>query len=437
MASVAESPGSGVSSVRIVPPADVVASNLGLLADLAGTWQGEGFNLIARPNFQGNTPLYLQLSQTQETLVVTPIGSAIPNRGFGQDDIELFGLTYLQKIADAHTGGALHIEPGIWVTQPETTYPNESPPPDGQIVARMGNIPHGNSILLQGAATPFTDPPTLPAGGSEYAGSIFPSFNSTPFGVGPTGFGTVAAAGSSEQQNAAALGKPPFQEYDVSIAASSTNPRTPFGTTDPPLPSSIDGVAMQDIINDPIKILQAIVQDQVGRGITFRGVALNVASAQEVVFAPTPNDPTGPTQTVTVPNGGGGAENILFLEGGQPTGAQGPNALTSLVYATFWIEELSHDPGPGPDDGPLFNPPGNHFSGNGAQGGNPQGGNPAAGTGQTGNVQGDGQNWGPGTFLQLQYAQMTVLNFGILGAAGAPILGWPHITVGTLRKSFS
>ena len=32
---------------------------------------------------------------------------------------------------------------------------------------------------------------------------------------------------------------------------------------------------------------------------------------------------------------------------------------------------------------------------------------------------------------------MTVLNFGILNApAGAPILGWPHISVATLRKSF-
>ena len=39
-------------------------------------------------------------------------------------------------------------------------------------------------------------------------------------------------------------------------------------------------------------------------------------------------------------------------------------------------------------------------------------------------------------FMQLQYAQMTILNFGILGVPAAPILGWPHISVATLRKSF-
>jgi hypothetical protein len=91
--------------------------------------------------------------------------------------------------------------------------------------------------------------------------------------------------------------------------------------------------------------------------------------------------------TVDVSDAAGGTENILFLEGGEPAGALGPNAQTSLVYATFWITIVSHE----------------HRQ----------------------------------HFLQLQYAQMTVLNFGILNApAGAPILGWPHISVATLRKSF-
>src|ERR1700722_10474078 len=123
-----------ISSVRIAPDNATVLKNLGLIADLAGTWRGSGFNLIARPNFEGNENLYLQLNQTHESLVIEPIGSSIPNRGFGQDDIELFGLTYLQKISDAHHGGALHIEPGIWVTQPATTYPPETSPAGTQIV---------------------------------------------------------------------------------------------------------------------------------------------------------------------------------------------------------------------------------------------------------------------------------------------------------------
>ena len=137
-------------SVRFSP--SNISDHLGLLRDLAGTWHGEGFNLIARPAFHYDQDLYLQLNKTRETLKFDPIGSAIPNRGFGQDDIELFGLTYLQQITDFHTGGALHIEPGIWVRQPNTTSPPESAPPGEDLIARMGAIPHGNAILAQGLA---------------------------------------------------------------------------------------------------------------------------------------------------------------------------------------------------------------------------------------------------------------------------------------------
>ena len=108
-----------VPSARFTPK-DVLAP-LGLLGGLAGTWKGHGFNLIARPDFHDNADLYLQLNHTRETLTFTPIGGPVPNRGFGQDDIQLFGLTYLQQISDAAKDGALHIEPGIWVTQPTVT----------------------------------------------------------------------------------------------------------------------------------------------------------------------------------------------------------------------------------------------------------------------------------------------------------------------------
>src|SRR5580698_7787062 len=129
-------PSAGGPSPRIpsarFTPTDVIGS-LGLLGQLAGTWKGHGFNLIARPDFHDGTDLYLQLNHTRETLKFDPIGSAIPNRGFGQDDIELFGLTYLQQIADAASDGALHIEPGIWVTQPPTSFPPEAAPKSGQL----------------------------------------------------------------------------------------------------------------------------------------------------------------------------------------------------------------------------------------------------------------------------------------------------------------
>ena len=174
-----------ISSTRLVADNATVLQDLGLLGDLAGTWTGQGFNLIARPDHVNKANLYLQLNQTHETLTITPIGSAIPNRGFGQDDIELFGLHYLQEIHDRFTGGGLHIEPGLWITQPSTTYPPEDPPPDGRIIARMATIPHGNAVLAQGNATSFTGPPTLQTAAEPYAGSVSSSFNSIPFGATP------------------------------------------------------------------------------------------------------------------------------------------------------------------------------------------------------------------------------------------------------------
>jgi len=382
-------PNERISSVRISPDSATVLKQLGLLADFAGTWHGEGFNLIARPDSEGNANLYLQLNQTHETLKLDPIGSSIPNRGFGQNDIELFGLTYLQKISDAATGGAMHIEPGIWVTQQGTTYPPETAPAGAQIVARMGNIPHGNSMLAQGIAQPFAGPPTLTSPAAQYAFSAFPSFNSTPFPVPPPPAPPVLnAAGSSE-----ALTAPPpgFSQYNIANPESATNPRTPFATNppDPPLPAAINGVLMQDVVNDPITLLQAVIAKQVDDGHTFEGTVINVATQASITFFTAPNSNAGdPTVVVNPTNGAGGIENILFLEGGEPTGPKGANADTATVYATFWIEKVSHKDHP--------------------------------------------------SFMQLQYAQMVVLNFPILTVLPKVVtLGWPHISVATLRKTFS
>jgi hypothetical protein len=106
--------------------------------------------LIARPDKQGGSSLFLELNQTFETLSFTPISSSIPNRGDIVDDIELFGLTYLQKVSDSVTGGALHIEPGIWAHVPS----QDSGTPQGSIqsVFRLGTIPHGNALLAEGTA---------------------------------------------------------------------------------------------------------------------------------------------------------------------------------------------------------------------------------------------------------------------------------------------
>ena len=389
-----------VPTIRISPNNETVLAELGLLADLAGTWQGSGFNLIARPDFEGHANLYLQINTTNEVLTITPIGSPIPNRGFGQKDITLHGLTYLQKINDACTGGAMHIEPGIWVTQSPTTYPAESTPDHTQIIARMGSIPHGNALLAQGIAERFHGHPTLPAGGQPYGGSRFPSFNSTPFPA--AAIPIINAAGSNEKDTAANTPPPvgpvpPFTQYDINIPEGVSNPRTPYNTSPPDCPwtpqSVIDGVPIQTVINDPISLLQAQIHKQVAHGHSFETVTLNIATQATVEFRTVANQPGSPTVAAGMINGAGGIENILFLEGGEPAGAIGPNADTATVYSTFWIEKVKHPHRP--------------------------------------------------TFMQLQYAQMVVLNFGILLAAPPPpgkppvILGWPHVSVATLTKSFN
>jgi hypothetical protein len=389
-------------------------AQLGLLADLAGTWEGRGFNLIARPDFHDKTDLYLQLNQTKDHLKFTSIGSPVPNRGFGQDDIDLFGLTYLQQITDAGEDGALHIEPGIWVTQPNTAFPPDNAPASSQLVGRMATIPHGNSVLAQGIATPFTGPPVLTVPGSQYAFSSFPSFNSTPFAVPPTvpaapGI-VINAAGSSEALTAPTAGATPFPQYDLGVAVGpipagpfnppfTLNTRTPYDTNppEPPLPANINGVPMQTVVNDPISLLQKDISDLEASGHTFEGTVLNIATQPSVSFLTTPNSgAAGATIAVALPQFSGGVENIRFLIG--ETKAVGgvtqllENAQTALVYATFWIEKVTHKA-----------------------------------TSQS--------------FMQLQYAQMVVLNFPIFHLLnGTPSvyvnLGWPHITVATLRKSF-
>lgn len=398
------------SSSRRFAPAHPTES-LGLLAGLAGNWRGHGFNLIARPDFHDKTDLYLQLNQTKEYLQFTPIGSRVPNRGFGQDDIDLFGLTYLQQISDAGEDGALHIEPGIWVVQPNTTFPPDSTTAPAQLVARLATIPHGNSMLAQGIAEPFTGTPVLKVAGSEYAFSAFPSFNSTPFHVPPTATDIVInAAGSSEAETARTAPATPFPMYDVSMPIGpippgpfnppfTLNTRTPFDTSppEPPLPASINGVPMQTVVNDPISLLQKEIADLAASGHTFRGTVLNIATERSIAFLTAANTgATGPRATVLLPQFGGGVENMRFLSGEtnvaggvtQPLG----NAQTVLVYATFWIEEVTH-----------------------------------TATGES--------------FMQLQYAQMVVLNFPIfhlLHATPATYvnLGWPHVSVATLRKTF-
>ena len=290
--SIDQAPRPRIPSVRKSPDNETVLENLGLLAELAGNWHGTGFNLVARPDFQDRTNVFLELNLTNETTKFDPISSSIPNRGFAQPDIELFGLTYLQKISDATTGGALHIEPGIWITQPATSAPPLAPPAGGQLVSRMANIPHGNSLLAQGIAQTFDGPPTLspgadPLSGGNPAFSIFPSFNSTaialkpPLTAGVPLGAPVFAAGTSEGQSKPGGG---FSEYTLSNPPGPLNTRTPLGNLPPILPPGIT----QSLVNDPITLLQQTIQEQVAQGYSFSSSVLNISTAPTITFFTAP-----------------------------------------------------------------------------------------------------------------------------------------------------
>jgi hypothetical protein len=133
------------------------ASPLGPLAGLLGSWSGAGFNVIWRPDSNPASDHFLELNVTGDQIDFTAVPGAIPNRGFLQGDINMFGLSYLQQVKDSNLNAGLHVEPGLWVSIPATTDPHVGP-----TVARLASIPHGTTIVAQGTATTKAGPPSIP-----------------------------------------------------------------------------------------------------------------------------------------------------------------------------------------------------------------------------------------------------------------------------------
>ena len=137
---------------------------LGPLAAFVGTWNGMGFNTIFRPQHQTfplPTPApgdnLLELNLTSETLSFNASLGSIPNRGMLQDDLFMNGVPYVQSINDVTNPApptGIHFEPGIWLSVPATTNPQEP-----ISVARMASIPHGTTIIAQGVVLPATNGP--------------------------------------------------------------------------------------------------------------------------------------------------------------------------------------------------------------------------------------------------------------------------------------
>ena len=225
----------GADGDQAFAAAAVTANPLGRLAGLRGKWQGTGFNVIWRPNSLPNQDRFLELNVTSETLEFERIQGAIPNRGFLQGDINMFGLNYLQQISDKNLNAGLHFEPGIWAHVPKTTHPRES-----VSIVRMASIPHGTTIVAQGNSNTS----------DETAKPAIPTVSIKPFGIG-TPASTID-----------------FPEQDLKTT-------TKFRT---PAPGLV-GVT-QKMVNDPNSVLRAAIA---GQNITST-IRLQVTTAPKPVL---------------------------------------------------------------------------------------------------------------------------------------------------------
>ena len=333
------------------------ALQLGPLAFLTGSWSGNGFNSIWRPdNTQppenSSIRRFLELNLTKETLDFRVIPGVVPNRGVAnQADLNLYGLHYLQRVTDADpppfstAGQALHIEPGLFMSVPASEVP-ENP----ASIVRMASIPHGVSVLMQGpnpGTQPTLGPPLIPP---IYPIAGLPVFNppagALGLGIQPVDIPPPAGDGLEHV----------VPEVDIAndVAGSQSNG---------PYPASFQG-----FINDPNSVLRAAI------------------AGQEILGTITIN--------LSTDGVGSGIENIPFLgiaNPADPDNPATPNAFVSSASATFWIEWV-RIPGLHPRI-PLHHGPGQ----------------PAKPILELEPF------WEHATFLQLQYSQVVILIFnGVL-----------------------
>ncbi len=306
-----------IHQVPTAPPShDLVAAApklapppLDALSAFSGTWTGNGFNTIFRPQKGTTTPLpvpvpgdnVLELNLTTETLSFSPSLGSIPNRGTVQGDLFMNGVPYLQVISDVTNPGqstGIHFEPGIWLSVPATNVPIIGP-----TVARMASIPHGTTIEAQGNF--FTVP-----GGPRI----------DPVDITPTVIAT---------------GQKVANKFPSQTASNQQTARIPQDLT----PFMQQGTITQGLLDDPNSLLRNQIAGQ------------NIVSTTVLSIATNPPSPLF----------GGGTSNIAFLLG-DPAAAN-PNAQAITMSAIFWIETVQYTlqipvftPGQGPitvePDGP-------------------------------------------------------------------------------------
>jgi hypothetical protein len=286
-----------VSSRTAFRAASSAVPSLGPLGAFAGTFRGNGFNTIFRPESTATptslpvTPPpppsdnILELNLTSEVLSFSKGLGSVPNRGMVQGDIFLNGIPYLQTINDITIPTqpvGIHLEPGLWMSVPVTTDPAEGP-----TLVRMASIPHGTTIVAQGTSATISGKPTIPP------------VDITPF----------LTASPTEKIR-----------FASQTAASNNTPRIPQDLT----AFIAAGTITQGILDDPNTLLRNHIASQ------------NITSTAAISISTSP----------AAPLFAGGADNIAFLVGDpaaltNPAPA-GPNAQTLKMTATFWIETVEH-----------------------------------------------------------------------------------------------
>lgn len=155
--------------IRLGGSPEEVASKLGPLADLEGTWKGNsGWNLIAVPSRQhGNPAFTLLMQQYDETITFTPITAPVPNRG-GAVQQFVTGLMYHLTITDMkYPNGILHVENGMWLNLADIEAQPDGPVVESTLIkpfsiARMSSIPHGDVVIALGNSGVSTGAPQFP-----------------------------------------------------------------------------------------------------------------------------------------------------------------------------------------------------------------------------------------------------------------------------------
>jgi hypothetical protein len=415
------------------------ALQLGPLAFLNGSWRGPGFNAIWRPHNQKSEPVnvatrrFLELNLTNDGFDFHIIPGVVPNRGVDpQRDLHLYGLHYLQRVSDADpkpsphvhphgysqtAGQALHIEPGLFMHVPASSQPSvgDTPIVNKTAIVRMGSIPHGTTVLMQGPSPgnkpktgkphipplmPFTNypgvSPPAPPPPSFPLYPVVPQQPATPpapplLGPNPPALGI--------QPLTLVGGQHPVPEVNIALDTLVTAMPTPAGLSTGPYPEHFQG-----FINDPNSVLREAIEHQDILGHIAIHLTTDTLSADGKptegigsLYETVSNIPFLGVATRTPPPAPGTSPAPSAFQA-----APIPNAFVYSASATFWIEWVRN---PGPPPIPLHRGPGDPCP----------------------PVKELEPYWEYSTYLQLQYSQLVILIFnGVL---------WPHVTVATMTLS--